>query len=154
MGFREGIAPGGVVTAGIDCFVMQDNTILAYSTDLNISEDYLLEGIQSLGYYGYRDLMSLGYDLNFTMGTYLLRGADIAGNLSLPGWQPDGSNNINAPETGLYTFTGLDVHALTVLFTIMGAKYGGGDLAVSQGALMTRQTRWRGRHLLPGLQTS
>ena len=84
MGFREGETPGGNVTAGIDCFVMQDNTVLAYSTDLNISEDYLLEGIQSLGYYGFREFMSLGYDLNFTLGTFLLRGADIAGNLSLP----------------------------------------------------------------------
>jgi hypothetical protein len=63
MSFREGITPGGVVTAGIDCFIMQDNTILAYSTDMNISEDYLLEGVQTLGYYGFRDLMSLGYDL-------------------------------------------------------------------------------------------
>lgn len=98
--------------------------------------------------------MSLGYDLNFTLGTFLLRGADVAGNVSLPGWQPDGNNNINSPDTGLYTFTGLDVHSLTVLFTILQAKYGGGDLAVTQGALMTRQTRWRARQMLPGLQTS
>jgi hypothetical protein len=103
-------------------------------------------------YYGYRDLLSLGYDCNFTMGTFLLRGADVAGNVSLPGWQPDGNNNINS--AGLYTFTGLDVHTLTVLFTILGAKYGGGDLTVAQGALMNRQTRWRARQLIPGLNVS
>lgn len=152
MSFRVAGEPQGPVGSGIDCFLMQDNTILAYSTDLNVSEDYMLDGVQSLGYYGFRDLLSLGYDANLTMGTFLLRGADIDGSVSIPGWQPDGNNNINS--AGLYTFTGLDVHTLTVLFTIMGVKYGGGDLTVAQGALMNRQTRWRARMVLPGLQTS
>jgi hypothetical protein len=131
---------------------MQDNTIMAYSTDLNVTEDYQLDGVQTLGYYGFRELLSLGYDCNLTMGTFLLRGADVAGNVSIPGWQPDGNNNINS--SGLYTFTGLDIHTLIVLFTIMGVKYGGGDTTVAQGALMKRQTKWRARSLLPGLQTS
>lgn len=152
MAFRSGGQPQGPVGSGIDCFLMQDNTIMAYSTDLNVSEDYMLDGIQTLGYYGFRDLLSLGYDCNMTMGTFLLRGADVAGNVAIPGWQPDGNNNINS--SGLYTFTGIDVHTLIVLFTIMGVKYGGGDLTVAQGALMNRQTRWRARQLLPGLQTS
>ena len=152
MSFRSGGAPQGPVGSGIDCFLMQDNTIMAYTTDLNASEDYMLDGIQTLGYYGFRELLSLGYDCNFTMGTFLLRGADVSGNMSIPGWQPDGNNNINS--AGLYTFTGLDVHTLTVLFTILGAKYGGGDLTVAQGALMNRQTRWRARMLMPGLETS
>lgn len=152
MSFRTAGEPQGPVGAGIDCFVMQDNTILAYSTDLNASEDYMLDGVQSLGYYGFRELLSLGYDCNLTMNTFLLRGTNIAGSVSIPGWQPDGNNNINS--AGLYTFTGLDVHTLTVLFTILGVKYGGGDLTVAQGSLMTRATKWRARMLLPGLQTS
>jgi len=152
MAFRTAGEPRGPVGSGIDCFIMQDNTILGYSTDLNVSEDYMLDGVQSLGYFGFRDLLSLGYDCNFTMGTFLLRGADIGGSVSMPGWQPDGSNNINS--AGLYTFTALDIHTLTVLFTILGAKYGGGDLNVAVGSLMSRQTRWRSRMLLPGLATS
>jgi hypothetical protein len=152
MAFRTAGTPEGPVGAGIDCFLMQDNTILAYSTDLKVAEDYMLEGIQTLGFYGYRDLLSLGYNCDMTMGTFLLRGANIAGSVSMPGWQADGNNNINS--AGLYTFTGLDVHTLIVLFTIMGAKYGGGDINIAQGALMDRQTRWRARMLLPGLQTS
>lgn len=155
MSFRVGETDGGNIIAGIDSFIHQDNTQLAYASDMNISEDYLLEGVQSLGYYGFRELMSLGYDLNFTLGTFLLRGADIAGNLSLPGWQHNGTNNINSPTTGLYTFTGFDVHDITtILFTILGAKYGGGDLSVAQGSLITRQTRWRARYMLPGLAVS
>jgi hypothetical protein len=152
MAFRTAGEAQGPVGSGIDCFLMQDNTILAYSTDLSVSEDYMLDGIQTLGYYGFRDLLSLGYDCNMTMGTFLLRGTDIAGSVSIPGWQSDGNNNINS--AGLYTFSGLDVHTLTVLFTILGVKYGGGDTTIAQGALMNRQTRWRARMLLPGLQTS
>ena len=152
MAFRTAGEQQGPVGSGIDCFLMQDNTVLAYSTDLNISEDYMLDGIQTLGYYGFRELLSLGYDCNMTMGTFLLRGADISGSVSTPGWQSDGNNNINS--AGLYTFTGLDIHTLTVLFTLIGAKYGGGDTTIAQGALMNKQTRWRSRMMLPGLQTS
>ena len=112
----------------------------------------MLDGVQTLGYYGYRELLSLGYDCNFTMGTFLLRGADISGSVSIQGWQPDGSVNINS--SGYYTFTGLDIHTLTVLFTLISCKYGGGDLTVAQGSLMSRATRWRARMMLPGLSTS
>lgn len=152
MSFRQAGEPRGPVGSGIDCFIMQDNTVLAYSTDLNVSEDMMLDGIQTLGYYGFRELLSLGYDCNLTMNTFLLRGADIAGSVSIPGWQADGSNNINS--AGLYSFTGIDIHTLTVLFTIIGAKYGGGDTTVAQGSLMTRSTRWRARMMLPGLSVS
>jgi hypothetical protein len=152
MSFRTAGTPEGPVGSGIDCFIMQDNTIMAYSTDMHLTEDYMLEGIQTLGNYGFRNFLSLGYNLEMTMGTFLLRGADIAGSVSLPGWQSDGNCNIN--EAGMYTFTGLDVHTLIVLFTIIQAKYGGGDLRVAQGALMDRQTRWRGRCMLPGISVS
>ena len=152
MAFRSGGEPQGPVGSGIDCFLMQDNTILGYSTEMNINEDYMLDGVQSLGYYGYRDLLSLGYNCDFDLGTFLLRGADIAGSVSMPGWQADGNNNINS--AGLFTFTALDIHTLTVLFTLLGAKYGGGNLTVAVGSLMKRQTRWRCRMLLPGLQIS
>jgi len=152
MAFRTGGEPQGPIGSGIDSFLMQDNTILAYTTDLSISEDYMLEGIQTLGYYGFREILSLGYDANMTMGTFLLRGANVAGNLSLPGWQPDGTININ--NAGRYTFTILDVHTLTVLLTVMGAQYGGGDLTIAQGAINNRQTRWRARMVVPGLATS
>ncbi len=152
MAFRTAGTPEGPVGSGIDCFLMQDNTILAYSTDLNVSEDFMLEGIQTLGFYGFRDFLSMGYSCDFTLGTFLLRGADIDGSVSTPGWQPDGTCNINS--AGLYTFTGLAVHSLTVLFTLIGAKYSGGDLTVAQGSLMKRATRWKTRYMLPGLNVS
>jgi hypothetical protein len=152
MSFRTGGTLSGPVGSGIDCFLMQDNTVLGYSTELNVNEDYMLEGVQSLGYFGFRDLLSLGYRCDMDMGTFLLRGADVAGSVSTPGWQPDGSQNINS--SGLYTFTAIDIHTLIVLFTIMGVKYGGGSKVVSVGQLMRHQTRWQGRMVLPGLSVS
>lgn len=152
MAFRSAGTPAGPVGSGIDCFLMQDNTIMAYSTDLHVTEDYQLAPVISLGYYGPRDILSMGYNVNMTMGTYLLRGADVAGNVSIPGWQPDGNNNINS--NGGFVFTAIDIHTLIVLFTVLGVKYGGGDMTLAHGALMTRSTNWQAMKLMPGLQMS
>ena len=152
MGFVSGGSPQGPVGSGIDCFVMQGNNILGFSTSMDIDEDYDLEGIQTLGYFGNRYILSKGYNLDFNLDTFLLLGSDIEGALSLPGWMPDGNNNINS--SGLYNFTLLNVHTLTVLATVMGAKYGGGKLTVAKGELLKRSTKWKGRALIPGLQIS
>jgi hypothetical protein len=154
MAFREGQTPESAapVSAGIDTFIMQDNTVLAYSTEMSIAEDNSLQGIETLGFYGQREFKSLSYVANITLGYFLLLGEDISGALSIPGWQPDGTNNINS--AGYYTFTGLDIHTLSVLFTVLGCKPGGRDLNIAVGALNTLSTRWMGRALLPGLQTS
>lgn len=152
MAFRTAGQPRGPAGSGIDCFIMQDNSILGYSINAEVSEDYMLEGVQSLGYFGFRDFLATGYKCDMNMETLLLRGSNIADSLSMPGWQPDGNNNINS--AGLYTFTCLDIHTLTVLYTILGAKYGGGNLTTAIGSLLRRNTRWQCRMLLPGLQTS
>jgi hypothetical protein len=140
------------VSAGIDTFIMQDNRILGYSTEMSIAEDNSLQGFETLGYYGQRGFKSLSYVANITLGTFLLLGEDISGALSIPGWRPDGTNNIN--NSGYYTFTGLDIHTLSALFTIIGCKPAGRDLNIAVGALNTLSTRWMGRAMLPGLQTS
>lgn len=154
MGFVAGQQPesSAPVGAGIDSVIMQDNRILAYTTEMSISEDNSLQGIETLGFYGNRDFKSLSYITNITLGTFLLLGEDISGALSVPGWQPDGTNNIN--NSGFYTFTGLDIHTLTVLFTVLGCKMGGRDINIAVGALNTASTRWMGKMLLPGLQVS
>ena len=152
MAFRTAGTPTGPVGSGIDCFIMQDNSILGYSTDMNINEDYQIEGVQSLGYYGFRDFMSLGYSCDFDLNTFLLTGSAIDGSLSRPGWQSDGNNNINS--AGLYTFSILNVHTLDVLATLIGAKYSGGSLTVAVGSLMKQSTKWKCRMMLPGLNVS
>lgn len=40
-----------------------------------------------------------------TMTTFLLRGADISGAVSIPGWQADGNNNINSSGCVYSPFT-------------------------------------------------
>jgi len=154
MSFYNGATPEGnaPVGAGIDSIIMQDNRIIAYASDFSTSEDFALEGIQTLGFYGNRDFKSLSYDANITIGTFLLLGEDIEGALSVPGWRPDGSNNINS--AGYYAFTVMDIHTLTVLSTALGCKPSGRDLNIAVGALNTLQTRWRSKLVLPGLQTS
>jgi hypothetical protein len=152
MAFNAGNEPRTPLGSGIDCLLMQDNRVLAYSTDMRVSEDYQLERVTTLGYFGARDILSLGYNCNFSLGTFLLRGADISGAVAMPGWQADGSNNINS--SGLYAFTVIDIHTLTVLATIMGAKYGGGDIDISVGQLLKKSTNWQARQLLPGLAVS
>ena len=151
-GFVSGGTPSGPVGSGIDCFIMQENSILGYTTSMDIDEDYDIEGVQTLGYFGYRDILSKGYSCDFNMDTFLLIGADVAGSLSLPGWMANGNNNINS--NGLYTFTVLNVHTLSVLATIMGAQYGGGKLTIARGELMKRGTKWKAKSMIPGLNIS
>jgi hypothetical protein len=157
-----GTTSNGPVGSGIDCIISQDSKQLGYSTDMNINEDFKVEGIQTLGYYGYRNFMSMGYNCDFDLGTFLLRATTpkigpaivMEGNaLSTPGWlsEADGGGcNINS--NGLYIFEGTDVASLQVLFTLIGCQYTGGSLKVAQGELMTRSTKWKARYMLPGLQ--
>ena len=49
MSFRSGGEPEGPVGSGIDCFLQQGESTLGFTTDLNVSEDYMLDGIQTLG---------------------------------------------------------------------------------------------------------
>ena len=158
MSFNAGVTTNGPVGSGIDCFINQDTSILGYSTDMNISEDYRVEGIQTLGFFGYRNFMSMGYTCEFDLGTFLLRqqiGVDkksavVEGNaLSTPGWDKDGNCNINS--NGLYSFSGVDIATKNVLFTLIGCQYTGGSLKVAQGELMTRSTKWKARHMVPGM---
>jgi len=154
MAFLNGQSPESEapVSAGIDSIIMQDNRILGYTTEMSMSEDNSLQGIETLGFYGNRDFKSLSNVVNITLATFLLTGEDIAGALSIPGWQPDGTNNINS--SGYYNFTGINIHTLTALFTAIGCKMGGRDLSIAVGSLNTNSTRWMGKALLPGLQTS
>lgn len=149
--FNLGNEPDGPVGAGIDTLLMQDNRMISYAAGLNVNDDYELQGVRTLSFYGDREFKSLGYNMNFTIDSFILRSI-IDGGLSLPGWQPDGSCNINS--SGLYTFTALDIHTLIVLYTLIGCKFSGHDLTMAQGQLNTKNTRWRGYAALPGLQTS
>jgi len=156
MAFENGKTANGPVGSGIDCFISQQEKMLGYSTDMNINEDFKVEGIQTLGFYGYRNFMSMGYNCDFDLGTFLLRAALAGGGvmegnaLSTPGWNAEGECNINS--NGLYTFTGADVSTSKILFTLIGCQYTGGSLKIAQGELMTRATKWKARYMLPGLQ--
>ena len=156
MTIRSGQTANGPVGSGIDCFIQQDRKVLGYSTDMNISEDYRVEGIQTLGYYGYRNFMSMGYTCEFDLGTFLLRGAggimdgQADGNaLAVPGWSDTTHCEINS--NGLYEFTAVDIRLNKALFTLIGCQYTGGSMKIAQGELMTRSTKWKAMRLIPGI---
>jgi len=150
--FGSAINPEGPVGAGIDTIVVQDGKIVSYATNLTFNEDYELEGIRTLGFYGDRYFKSMGYTARMTIDTFVLRGANIPGAVQTPGWQWDGSNNINT--AGLFDFIVMDLHSLEVLYTMLGVKLSTVDVQFPGRGLNTKNTQWRVTRILPGLQTS
>ncbi len=146
------INPEGPVGAGIDSLLVQDGNIVTYASGVNFNQDWELEGIRTLGYHGDRDFKSLGYTANVTIETFVLRGKDIPGALLTPGWQWDGSCNIN--KVGLFDFVIMDLHTLEVLNTLIGVKLGNEDVQFPSRGLNTKNTQWRAMRILPGLQSS
>ncbi|HNR90666.1 MAG TPA: hypothetical protein PKM65_20185 [Spirochaetota bacterium] len=144
--------PEGPVGAGLDSILVQDGTVIAYASGVTFDEDWELEGIRTLGFYGDRYFKSMGYTARANIETYVLRGADIPGALKAPGWQPDGSCTINT--AGLFDFALLDLHTLEVLFTLIACKIGTTNVQFPARGLNTKATTWRVMRALPGLQTS
>lgn len=146
------VHPEGPVGAGIDSLVVQDGKIVTFASGLRFSEDFELQGVRTLGFYGDRFFKSMGYNANFNVDTFVLRGENIDGALQTPGWQWDGSNNIN--KAGYFDFVIMDLHSLEVLFTLIACKFGTQDVDFPNQGLNTKTTTWRTTRVLPGLQTS
>jgi hypothetical protein len=146
------INPEGPVGAGIDSIMVQDGRIVSFAASVNYNQDFELEGIRTLGFHGDRYFKSMGYTARATVETFLLRGSNIEGALATPGWQPDGSCNINS--AGMFDFAMLDLHTLEVLATLLGVKLGSEDVQFPSRGLNTKSTQWRVMRVLPGLHTS
>lgn len=144
--------PEGVVGAGLDSIIVQDGKIVSYASNVSFDEDWELEGIRTLGYFGDRYFKSMGYTARVNVDTYVLRGANIPGAVATPGWQADGTNNINT--AGLFDFVILDLHSLEVLFTLLGVKLATTNVQFPARGLNTKATTWRAMRILPGLKTS
>ncbi len=146
------ITPEGPVGAGIDSILIQDGKIVSYASGINYDQDWELEGIRTLGHHGDRYFKSLGYTGRFTIETFLLRGQDMDGSLITPGWQPDGSCNINT--SGLFDFAILDLHSFEVLATMVSCKISNDSVQFPARGLNTKSTQWRTTRILPGIQSS
>ncbi len=144
--------PEGPVGAGIDSLVIQDGKIVTFAAGVTLAHDYELQGIRTLGFYGDRYFKSMGYNANFSIDTFVLRGENVPGRLNTMGWQWDGRNTINT--AGLFDFVMMDLHTLEVLFTMIACKFGSEDIAFPNQGLNTRATHWRATRILPGLHTS
>lgn len=144
--------PEGVVGAGLDSIIVQDGKIVSYASNVSFDEDWELEGIRTLGFYGDRYFKSMGYTARANIDTYVLRGANVPGAVMTPGWQSDGTNNINT--AGLFDFVIMDLHSLEVLFTLLGVKLATTNVQFPARGLNTKATTWRVMRILPGLKTS
>jgi hypothetical protein len=150
----NGIAsnPEGPVGAGLDSLLIQDGKIVTFASNVTFDEDWELEGIRTLGYFGDRYFKSMGYTARVNIDTYVLRGANIPGALARPGWQPDGKTNINT--AGAFDMVMLDVFSLEVLFTLIGVKLGTSNVQFPSRGLNTLASTWRASRILAGLHTS
>jgi hypothetical protein len=145
-------ASEGVVGAGLDSIITQDGRIVGFASEANVQEDYELEGIRTLGFYGDRFFKSMGYTANMNVGTYLLRARNEPGALYTTGWQPDGSFNLNT--AGAFDFAFADLGTLDILLTCLSCKNSTIDTAFPARGLNTKQVSWRVSRVIPGLETS
>lgn len=142
----------GPVGAGLDSIITQDGRVVGYASECNVQEDYELEGIRTIGFYGDRFFKSMGYTANMTIGTYLLRRRDEPGALFTTGWQADGSFNLNT--AGAFDFAFADLGSLDILLTAIACKNNTVDTAFPSRGLNTKQVTWKVSRVLPGLETS
>jgi len=84
--------------------------------------------------------------------SYLIREGNIEGALELPGYKPDGTFNLN--QTGTYDFVASDVVSLKVLETGIACKLASSNTDYPNNGMNTRNTTWKSRAILPGIETS
>lgn len=140
------------VGAGIDTFLTQDGKLIDYATDVNIRQDFEVQGIRTLAFHGDRGFKSMGYSANIDIGSYVIREPNAKGALDLPAYTPDGKFQLN--KAGGFDFVLSDVNELIVLETALWCKLATSDSSYPNNAMNTRKTAWKSRCILPGLQTS
>lgn len=142
----------GPVGAGLDSILIQDGSVVSFASGLNFDQDYEIEGIRTLGFHGDRFFKSMGYTASCTVETYVIRESNVDGALKTPGWQADGTFNLNT--AGSFDFVIADVTSLNVLFTLLGVKLSTEAVQFPARGLNTKTTTWRSSRILPGLETS
>ncbi len=144
--------PEGPVGAGIDVVIVQNGHVVSFATSLSANEDFQLEAIRVLGLHRPLFHKSMGYEANMEIETYVVREGEHPGALWTPGWQADGTLNINT--AGLFEFSVIDVDTFQVLMTALNCKLSSQNAQYPNQGLNTRGTSWMLTHILPGLETS
>ena len=144
--------PEGPIMAGLDALALQDGRQVDYASEITADADHMIDPITTLGHHGPRDHKSMGYDATLSINTFLLLGENVNGALFLPGWQADGSYNLNT--AGSFDFTITNVYTGVVLKTALKCKLATESLAVPNRGLLTNATTWKSARILPGIQTS
>ena len=150
--FGSASNPEGPVGAGIDVVLVQDGRVVGFATDSTISEDHQLEAVNVLGVHGPLFFKSMGYSANLDIGTYVLRERDNPQALWTPGYQFDGSYNLNT--AGGFDFVIADVDTYTILATALNCKLATSSIQFPLRGLNTKATNFMATKVLPGIETS
>ena len=140
------------VGAGLDTFLAQDGRFITFAQSARTNVDYETIGIRTLGFHGDRGFKSQGYSANLEVMSYLIREGNVEGALELPGYTPEGRFNLNS--TGTYDFVLSDVASLKVLETAVACKLATSNSDYPNNGMNTRNTNWKSRAILPGIETS
>lgn len=150
--FVQGNHDDGPIRAGSQVLVIQDGRLINFAESMKLSKDYALESANVIGQYGPVDIKSTNSVSKMNLSSFLLHGEEVDGSLSLPGWQPDGSCNINLG--GYCDFALMDIDRLEVLETAVRFKLSTNDIDVPSRGLIKRDTSWEGFRILPGVHSS
>lgn len=150
--FQPGIHDDGPTRAGSQLMILQQGRIINFAANARLNDDYRNERVHVIGQYMAIEIKSLTYEATLDIDTYLLSGENVNGSLALPGWQPDGTNNINS--AGYYDFSIMDIEKNKVLETAHRFKLNTNNREIPNQALVTRATNWMGTVVIPGMFVS
>ena len=144
--------PEGPVLAGLDVVILQDGRQVNFANEVSADVDHMMEPINVLGVHAPLDHKSTGYGANITTNTFLLLGEDVGGAISVPGFGPGGSTNVNT--AGSFDLTLADVYSGIVLRTALKCKINTESLNAPNRGLLTNGLQWVCARIIPGVQTS
>jgi hypothetical protein len=148
MAYGRGIHDDGPVRAGSQLMIVQDNKLVNYAANARLNDDYRNERVHVIGQYMAIEIKSVSYEATLDIDTFMLQGESVTGSLLLPGWQPDGTNNINAG--GYFDFAFIDIASKKVIDTAVRFKLNTHNREMPNQALSTRSTSWMGTVIIPG----
>jgi hypothetical protein len=131
------------VLAGLDAVVIVDGRIVGWATNFSWSEDFELQGIRTLGHHGDRGWKSMGYNCSANVGTLVLY-VDAQAEDGLPY-----ETRRSIVKSGYFTYELYDKVTQKHLYTLRDCKCGTQDVTFDSGTLVTRNTTWRVREVIP-----
>jgi len=125
------------VIAGNDAFVKIDGKKVAWATDITVDQDFELQPVRTLGHHGDRGFKSVGYNANFTVGSFkLLKSAKA--DEALPQ-----ETRTSIITSGLATFEIIDSITGDVFAILSKSKIATDNMTFANNDMAKRTTNWK-----------